>query len=428
MKNYSAQNWKIEHHCPQCGAPVLLEETDRLFSCPYCRVRLFISTSGHFRYFLAPGAPASGQFVFIPYWRLKGIVFSIEGLEIASRIVDSSLLSLESAALPPSLGVRPQVLKLRYVAPETPGMFLKPALDFKHLALTDMVSPLPEPRSANRFGDMFIGEVVSLIYTPLVVRGSSLVDAILDRPVGTVRDFLGRHRCESEPGAAGPEGGARDPGVDAGGIRFIPTLCPNCGWDLDGERDSLVLFCRQCNRAWQAGRGGLEELSFSFARTGGETALCLPFWRIRAKVSGLSLRTYSDLVRLANLPVVPASRNDSELHFWTPAFKTHPHLFLRLARTLTVLQREPEAGSEPPKSPLFPATLPVSEAIQSLKVLVASLAVPRKSVFPRLPEIEFSLEDRTLVFFPFAQRGEELIQPEMGTCIQKNALKWGRLI
>jgi DNA-directed RNA polymerase subunit RPC12/RpoP len=32
----------LSHQCPQCGAPVQLEETDRIFSCPFCQVRLFI--------------------------------------------------------------------------------------------------------------------------------------------------------------------------------------------------------------------------------------------------------------------------------------------------------------------------------------------------------------------------------------------------
>jgi uncharacterized protein YbaR (Trm112 family) len=406
----------------------VLEETDRLFACPYCRGRLFIAASGRFRYFLAPREGASGQLLFIPYWRLKGIVFSMEGLEITSRIVDSSLLSLNSAALPVSLGVRPQVFKLRYVVPETPGIFLKPALDFKHLALSDMVSPLAEPGAARRFADLFVGEVVSLIYTPLVVRANTLVDAILDRPVGRAEDILRQHRCAPGPGAAGPEGEAGGTGDNENKLSFIPTLCPHCGWDLDGERDSLVLFCRQCSRAWRAGRRGLEELSFSFCQPAGETALCLPFWRIRAKVSGVALETHADLVRLANLPVAPASMTDSKLCFWTPAFKIHPHLFLRLARGLTIRQHEPTAAREPSRAPLFPVTLPASEAIQGLRALVASIAVPRKFFFPRLPEITFSLEDHELVFIPFAERGEELIQPEMGTCIQKNALKWGRLI
>jgi DNA-directed RNA polymerase subunit RPC12/RpoP len=428
VKSYSSQNWKIEHHCPQCGAPVLLEETDRLFSCPYCRVRLFISPPDHFRYFISPRAAASGKLIFIPYWRLKGIIFSIEGLEIASRIVDSSLLSLKTTALPFSLGIRPQVLKLRYVTAEVPGIFLKPALHFKHLALADLASPLREAAAAPHFGDIFVGEVVSLIYAPLILRGNSLTDAILDRPAGDVRDLLEDNLSASEPGAAATAGEGGGSGGDSDGISFIPTLCPNCGWDLDGERDSLVLFCRHCTRAWQARRGGLQALSFSFLRTRGETAVCLPFWRLRAKVSGLSLKSYSDLIRLANLPVAPRARNDLELYFWAPAFKTHPNLFLRLARSLTILQREPDMETEPPKSPLFPATLPVSEALEGLKAMVASMAVPRKSIFPLLPQIEFSLEDHMLAYLPFAERGEELIQTEMGTSIQKNALKWGRLI
>ena len=34
-------------------------------------------------------------------------------------------------------------------------------------------------------------------------------------------------------------------------LKFLPTLCPNCAWDLEGDRDSVVLICRNCSTAWQ---------------------------------------------------------------------------------------------------------------------------------------------------------------------------------
>ena len=35
---------QIEQSCPQCGAPANLEETDRLFACPFCRVTSLLLT------------------------------------------------------------------------------------------------------------------------------------------------------------------------------------------------------------------------------------------------------------------------------------------------------------------------------------------------------------------------------------------------
>ena len=33
-------------------------------------------------------------------------------------------------------------------------------------------------------------------------------------------------------------------------LEFTPGLCPNCGWDLKGETDSLVLHCSNCMSFW----------------------------------------------------------------------------------------------------------------------------------------------------------------------------------
>ena len=48
--------WQIEQGCPQCGAPVTLDETDRLLACPFCRTRLYLVPEGHFRYHIPPAA------------------------------------------------------------------------------------------------------------------------------------------------------------------------------------------------------------------------------------------------------------------------------------------------------------------------------------------------------------------------------------
>jgi len=37
-------------------------------------------------------------------------------------------------------------------------------------------------------------------------------------------------------------------------LRFLPVQCPECGWDLEGERDSFALGCRNCQSVWHAGK------------------------------------------------------------------------------------------------------------------------------------------------------------------------------
>ncbi|MGD9137268.1 MAG: hypothetical protein PVH42_10930, partial [Desulfobacterales bacterium] len=38
----AAINVLIEYQCPQCGAPATIEETDRLFTCQFCRVNSYL--------------------------------------------------------------------------------------------------------------------------------------------------------------------------------------------------------------------------------------------------------------------------------------------------------------------------------------------------------------------------------------------------
>ncbi|HDH04186.1 MAG TPA: hypothetical protein ENH01_00515 [Nitrospirae bacterium] len=54
MNGFSGRTLQVEHQCPQCGGPVILEETDRFMSCAFCRVNLFIVSGDFSRYYLPP--------------------------------------------------------------------------------------------------------------------------------------------------------------------------------------------------------------------------------------------------------------------------------------------------------------------------------------------------------------------------------------
>ena len=84
----------------------------------------------HFKYFFTPKAGSENLF-FLPYWRFRGMVFSFDALSVESRIMDTNILALKLGSVPMSLGMRPQVLKLRYVAPGISGNFLKPQFPFR---------------------------------------------------------------------------------------------------------------------------------------------------------------------------------------------------------------------------------------------------------------------------------------------------------
>ena len=371
----------------------------------------------HFKYFFTPKESTADLF-FLPYWRFRGMVFSFDALSIESKIIDTNILALKPGSAPMSLGLRPQVLKLRYVAPGIAGNFLKPQFPFtKHINCGPANETSPIKPVSPGIEASFVGETESLIYSPFSIHDNVLVDAVLQSPVGNAGGGLAElpsERCDAEDQ-----------------LSFLPMMCPTCGWDLEGEKNSLVLFCHNCAIAWQSGGSGFENVNFAFpaAMNGKDAALYLPFWRLNANVTGLQLRSYADLVRLANLPrVVQREWERKQPHFWVPAFKIQPHLFLRLSTSLTTLQPEPESNTPLPKSGILPVTIPARKALESLKVLIASLVIPKKFIFPLLPALSFSMNDQMLVYLRFCQRGSELIQEDFNLSIQASAVSWGQLI
>jgi hypothetical protein len=346
------------------------------------------------------------------------MVFSFDALSIESRIIDTNILALKPGSAPMSLGLRPQVLKLRYVAPGIAGNFLQPQFPFtKHVNCGPENERIPIKPVSPGIEASFVGETESLIYSPFSIHDNVLIDAILQSPVGNAGGGLVElpsERCDAEDQ-----------------LSFLPMMCPTCGWDLEGEKNSLVLFCRNCAIAWQSGESGFENVNFAFpaAINAGDAAIYLPFWRLNANVTGLQLKSYADLVRLANLPrVVQREWEQKQPYFWVPAFKIQPHLFLRLSTSLTTLQPEPESNTPLPKSGILPVTIPAGKALESLKVLIASLVIPKKFIFPLLPALSFSMNDQMLVYLRFCQRGSELIQEDFNLSIQASAVSWGQLI
>jgi hypothetical protein len=418
VKEFSSQNWQIELQCPQCGAPLVLEETDRILSCGYCRTSLYLNPEGPSRYYLPLRETPLEEVLFAPYWRFKGMIFALGENGITERLVDTSHLALRSQSFPFSLGIRPQVLKLRFVTSGTGGKFLRSDLPFAGTFVNQQ--DVQGSRGSPRYGcqpasKAFIGEMVSLIYAPFLIRDGKLFDAILDCPA-------------SQPPEEPPE--AQPLESDAAcTLNFIAMLCPGCGWDLEGQKSALVLFCQNCETAWEASGANFESLDFAFFPSNDDTSFYLPFWRIRAGIPGAGLKSYADLVRLANLPkVIQKAWEEDPPAFWIPAFKIQPQIFLKLARIFTVSRPSQKGRTDIPRAPLHPVTLPLSEAVEGIRVLIASLAVRKDSLPARLLETVITPVECALIYFPFTLKGGELIHPEMPFSISTNALKWGKLL
>jgi hypothetical protein len=115
------------------------------------------------------------------------------------------------------------------------------------------------------------------------------------------------------------------------------------------------------------------------------------------------------------------------MNFWVPAFKVRPKIFLQLGRQTTISQWRLDGDRELNVLPnLYPVTLPVSEACQSLKVLLAASTASRKKIYPYLAGASAENISSSLVFLPFTDQKHDWVQPQTGTVIAKSVLKFGR--
>ncbi|MGZ6236004.1 MAG: hypothetical protein ACXWMJ_01635 [Syntrophales bacterium] len=415
-------NWQIEHNCPQCGAPITIDEADRLLLCTYCRTKLYLSTDDHFTYFIPPPNPAPRETIYVPYWRVNGLSYAMQYSGLAQRIVDTNILALRSWGIPPSLGLRPQVLKLKFVSPEIEGRFIDPEIPVQDVLKNAAIS-IPEvlekhfgiaqPPVPSISRNIIVGETTSLIYSPMYLENNNLCDALLKRPVCTMK-------TESMAGMLAPSK------PQSSRIAFISTLCPQCGWDLQGEKEALILTCKNCSTIWGCEGKEFKKVDFAAMEGAGEISHYLPFWRMKARVEGIKLETYADLIRIGNLPkaITPAFEQ-TPLYFWSPAFKINPALFLRWARQMTISQPGEKTGDSLPNASLYPITLPPSSVAESIIIAIADIVTDKGRILPLLPQIRITLDECLLVYHPFIESHNELVHANMHFSFDKQSLAFG---
>jgi len=404
--------FKIEQECPQCGGPVELDETDRLLRCPYCEVKSYLFAADYYRYIL-PNAAPDKDIIYAPYLRFKGTVYFCKGLTIGHRIIDITHLGLELDNIPVSLGLRPQAMKMRFVTPGIKGLFLRFSLKPTDILTKagDLASGTPGKEILHR---AFIGETMSLIYLPMYIEGDRLFDGVLNRPITTLPK--GRDGLESLI--------MKDTRWK---MAFIPTLCPQCGWNLEGERDSVVMMCNNCHSAWETVEGRFVRVTLSIATSQDKDSVYLPFWKISANAKGIEIDSFSDFIRITNQPRVVDDESGKEImSFWSPAFKIRPNLFLNLSRQFTISQRHFQEEETISGKKIYPVTLPRSEAVQALKIILANSSVYKQNVLPNLPRISFQIKSSALVFLPFVETNHDMIQQDMGISISKQGFEFGR--
>ena len=405
-------SWEIELQCSQCGAPISLEETDRLLTCSYCHVKLYLWTPSQFCYCLPALKASSENLIFIPYWRFKGVAYSVIPFEVRHRILDATLLASSHRMLPVTLGIKPQALKLRFASGEIQGTFIKPQMSLQEaVMLIQKQFQVLEGSLLNQppFHREFIGELGSLVFFPVFVRNGAIVDGILGKAIGPEKDLV----LDEAPSGI-PEHWQ---------IRPMSTLCPNCGNALKGGRESILLFCTICHVAWNPSSGRLVAGKFEVVPGKGGSSVYLPFWRMRVAVTGITLKSYADLARIANLPkMIQSEWEEQEVYFWIPAFRVPSSLFLRLSKQMTLFQPVEKTEAVLPDALLHPVAFSEESAAASLKIHLAHLLTKKREYFPKLHEITIGPVESTLVFIPFTSTGSELVHPQLGIGFHRQTL------
>ena len=85
-------------------------------------------------------------------------------------------------------------------------------------------------------------------------------------------------------------------------------------------------------------------------------------------------------------------------------------------------------GPEISEKCFFPATLPSTEAFESIKVTLSQIVIDKKKICPILPNIKIDVQKYILCYLPFMIRANEISQYHMQFSINKNALEIGKNI
>ena len=403
--------------CPSCGAPLELEEADKVVDCPFCDGKNYMIDGAQLRFVLPHLIPAEvgeDEIFHIPYLRFKGHIYSCHENEMVHKIIDTTQLGFSSSLLPHSLGLRPQAMNLRLVSAEHPGRFVRATEKAKDIfqKAAKLISVFSDETEIIHHR-AFIGETISFIYLPTYFKEGKLFDGVLNREItrNLSRDLLKKLSVTSQKSWL---------------PQFISTLCPHCAASMSGSKESLVMHCQNCRHMWKEVNGNFTKLDYSVVSSS-VAELYLPFWKISATVKGVKLNTYGDFLRLTNQPVVVREKYDAiKMFFWVPAFKIRPRYFLHFAKNITLSQLRIPRGNHDLHQKLYTANLSLTEAIQALKAILTASVMNKRNFIPQLKQIKMSASEAEMIFLPFHYIGHDLVQDHTHITVAANTLHYGK--
>lgn len=408
----------VSHSCPSCGGPVEMDEADRITVCPYCEVKNYMAGGTMLRFVLPLRVPPHidpAALIYFPYLRFKGNSYTCMGTKIGCRVLDTTHQGLGKGLLPPSLGLRPQAMRISMVHEALTGRFVRrtatPAAILQRAE--KLASSVMEDRDEQLYHRAFIGESVSCLYLPLYLDNNQVYDAVLNRVLGPAEPWLEENdklmgfRKQWLPG-------------------FLAMICPHCGDAMRGEANSVVVSCFNCDTCWSEDKGKFQQVSFQLV-PGHTKARYLPFWQVRAVTEGIEMHSLADLLEITNQPIVVREvHRHRPLEFWVPALKIRPRVFLTMAKSATLSQlKYPEGEAQLPQQ-IDSATLPLGEALQAIKSVIAEISVNRRDVMPQLPELRVTPREASLVYLPFEDRRHDLVQNHSLLSVAKSVIRTAR--
>lgn len=405
----------ISHSCPSCGGAVEMDEADRLTVCPYCEVQNYMVGGRMHRYVLPDSIPDHidrRSVLYFPYLRFKGNIYTCTGRKVECKVLDTTHQGLHVRMLPPSLGLRPQAMKITMVHENMVGKFVRrkeTAAEVLQRAekLARSVVDSVEDQLHHR---AFIGESVSCLYLPLYVENDRWHGGVLNRGLGQVADWHPDFESLME---------LKRNWLPA----YLAMICPHCGAAMQGEPNSLVVSCSNCETCWSEDKGRFTKVLYELVEgKGGDSYL--PFWRIAVSTTGIEMNTLADLLRITNQPVVVREKHRRrQLEFWIPALKIRPKVFITMAKGATLSQLNYPPGEVRLEKKIMRPTLPLKEALQAVKSVLAETAMNRRDVLPMLSEMSISVKAARLSYLPFKDRSHDFVQRHSPMAVAKSVIR-----
>jgi uncharacterized protein YbaR (Trm112 family) len=405
---------------------VVLDVGSPLLDCPFCRTTLYLCPRGPLAYYMEPERrPKDGEetLVHLPFWRFRGIRYRLKNSKVHGTLVDATTPA--SAALPAgaTLGIRPQVVPLTLLGD---GRKALPASVGQEEALQAAFTRVKMAEAERPELERFIGETECLIHAPFFLapnrsgEGGSLSGAWAGSTL--------RHTLEPEAYARLEEESRRPRATVS--MRFLTLVCPECAGRLPAVTDAVAVVCNGCQRAWRIAGQSYQPLRYSVWRTAdpGPDGRFLPFWLMELQLGGLSLANRAEM-RRALIPYQqpPASWEQMAPQLAVPAFKLNPAVLVRLAGNISLAPYDrPEAAREFRRGEQAESVrLPLAEAAQALKVVLADLCTRNRNLAPLVPGAHLKITRAGLVFLPFRRQGRDFVEPFSNQAVAAAALELG---